>query len=435
MKPDKHRKHAGIHKGIEEKLNLFRRTTFDKEHIINALKNCRDNTVTRFASYTDPKIYSGARNGKSLDRDWFVYFQKRNAEGKMIRHRIKGGINEFKSIAERNKVAKALQQAYKRLLDNDYDPDGNIEDFFKQPTGIEILNLMPVNNALAWALDKRRTNILLKSYNDRINTLKYITSAIASCNFAHIAIKDFKKYHLKEALDYLRKTRPMSATRFNAYIECTKTLFNTLVDWDVIEFSIAQSVKYLKEEEPTTHIALTPEEIKQVADHLRPRYFEFYVYCKIIFRTGIRPLEIMHLKPGSFDFGRGEISLAPINTKTRKSRLVPMDDDLAQDILSLISSCSPDMYVFGMDLKPSLKMWHRNRVSELWNVLIRKGLKINKTMYALKHSGADARLRAGNTLEDVQHSFGHGSKSMTQIYARAEKGLSIQRLKQIIPEF
>jgi integrase len=294
---------------------------------------------------------------------------------------------------------------------------------------------MPINNALVWALDKRRTEIALRTYNDRVNTLKFITQAISACKFDMIAVRDLKKYHLKEALEKVYSTRDISPTRCNSILECAKMLFNVLVDWDVLEFSIATRIKYLKEHEPTKHLPLTGEELKRVADHLKQTNYPFYVYCKILFRTGIRPLEILSLTPESFDFVRGEIFIRPADSKTKKSRYVPLDNDLKSDIQGIINSCSLQDFLFSAGLTPGPKQWHRNRVSKLWDEIVRKGLKINKTLYSLKHTGADARLVAGNRLEDVQHTFGHGSKAMTQIYARVEKGLIIDRLKEIIPEF
>lgn len=372
--------------------------------------------------YKPAKIYKG--------KAWFVYYSYMDPlTGKFTRFIFKKNINRIKDLRDRYAEAMKIRDAINESLKS-----GELNPFNPKEPESE-LSSMPLITALEWAFEKRKPSWALQSVNGRRSVLNHLSAAIVASN-KNLPLKDVKKIHVKLILEQAKKERDLSNTRFNAYLETFSTLMAELEEWELIEFNPAAKIKRLQKEAPTTHTPLTSDELLQVAEHLKKECYPLYVFTKIIFRAGVRPDEILELKYGQVH--NGFIQLEPSTPTTKKKRrLVPIDADLQADIEKI--NVLPGEYYFSskQTLSPGPTRLHRNRVSEMWLALIKEGLGIDKTMYSLKATGADARLKAGNKIEDVQFLFGHSATETTRIYDKhdRERLMAEDRLRLIIPEY
>jgi site-specific recombinase XerD len=80
-------------------------------------------------------------------------------------------------------------------------------------------------------------------------------------------------------------------------------------------------------------------------------------------------------------------------------------------------------------------MYHPNTPTHWWKQMVIDGLGIDCKMYSLKHKGADDKIEAGIELDALRNLYGHKSKQMTEIYARAVKGKYKQNIIDQAPVF
>ena len=85
--------------------------------------------------------------------------------------------------------------------------------------------------------------------------------------------------------------------------------------------------------------------------------------------------------------------------------------------------------------KPSFTQVKRDTATKLWNKIVIKGMKIEKYMYAMKHTGADDKILAGISLDALRDMYGHTSKLMTEKYARKVKDIYREQIVMNSPSF
>lgn len=130
--------------------------------------------------------------------------------------------------------------------------------------------------------------------------------------------------------------------------------------------------------------------------------------------------------------------------KTSIKRIVPIDEYIYDFLLSKdLSLLNKDFYLFGTnrpyknkgvsnetDLIPAAEPLSRKTVSKWWQRKVEIPLGIDVKLYSFKHLTANKRLEAGQSLDDVQHLFGHTNKAMTRVYATHLTNIYVDRLKQ-----
>lgn len=375
--------------------------------------------------YKLAKIYKG--------KYWNVYYSYINPDtGKFKRFQEKGSLNQIKNLKERNALAREMQKAINELLMAGFNPFEQEQKLNTGSSQPDISNLLLIS-ALDFAYEKKLPSWTGSTPNDRRSVLKQVKISIEATG-NNIAVKKIELAHIKAILTHAKESRKLTNLRYNAYRETISTLLGELIQWGALKYNPVDYLPTLPKEDTFTHEPLTIEELRRVGEHLREKFFNFYVFCKILFRTGTRPDEILSIKGAHVKNGYIELHPVIANSK-KKPRIVPIDDDLQADIEYI--AYQPEQFIFSKNLLPGETKLHRNRVSEIWQREVKKLLGINKTLYSLKPTGADVRLSMGNTMDDVQLTFGHSTKTMTRIYDKhnREKQLSQQRLKQIKPEF
>ena len=88
-----------------------------------------------------------------------------------------------------------------------------------------------------------------------------------------------------------------------------------------------------------------------------------------------------------------------------------------------------DFYLFGsfrtagkgnsgpkLDFIPGPTHINRDTATRRWETIVKIGLEINMTMYAMKKHGANMKLSSGISLEAISEQFGHTKLETTKIY-------------------
>jgi integrase len=383
--------------------------------------------------YTTPKIVKY----DDLTKAWFVYFRYNK---KLFR--FKYGINYIQNYKQRLLEAQALQSALLEKLKQGWNPD--LPDIYNQ------INNYTLIEALDFALDKKKSVLAKKSIADYSCTLNFIKTAISALFLENIQINEVKRIHIKTILDKIKEQRCSTNNSYNKYLTHFGAILSELIQYDIIEFNPADKIKHLPIEESIFHKPASLKDIEIIKKELYTKDHNFYNFVSVIFHLGIRPDEILQIKLSMIDFENEIITLIPKNTKGRKKyRILPINRHLMSYFEKLELSDQPkDFYLFGSfrhpgkgNVGPKLDFISGptrikvDTATRRWESIVKIGLKINMTMYAMKKHGANMKLSSGISLEAISEQFGHSKVETTKIYTTMLNEINRNEVLLKSPEF
>lgn len=382
--------------------------------------------------YKLAEIYFGKKNGKDIEKPWYVYYSYLNPEtGKFKVFQEKKGINRFKTIKERTEEAKKLRDAINLDLKEGFNPFSS--------TQTNILNQQSFVQALDYALEKKKMYRIERTYIEYKSQLKFIKLAIEECGFSELPILEIKRAHIKQVLYKIIQTK--SINTYNKYLLTLKSLFSVLVDDEIIEASPVHGIKMEKKAETEGFKSFDADHKKQIKELLYKDCFAFGLIGELIYETGIRPNEILNLKWQDIDHQELTIIVTAASSKNSKIRVVPIKERISEMLKKLyLDNNSPnlDWFLFGEhhSLSSGPNRFNRNRLSERWRrVLDSANLPPEYKLYGLKHTGADDKIMAGVDLEYLKDLYGHHSTKMTRIYAKKIKEKGADVIRRSAPDF
>ena len=376
-------------------------------------------------SSTTPKLC------KSSAR-WYVYFY---VNGKQKRYT--GNINRISNLKEREREAKILVKYFKDKIASGW------------LTGTQTIEVnYTLIDALNFALEKKKEFISHKTFLDYRNSLVFVGQAIKDINLGHLYVKDARRLHVKLIMERMKKNRKWSSKAYNKNLGYLSAIFTELMQWDIIENNPCYKIKRLKEEYSIANRPATKEEIIRIKSYLQKKHLGFYRYIVTIYHTGIRPVELTRLRVGMVDLQNQTITMPASITKGRKKqRVVPINQHLLKEYKEMnISGSKDEDYLFGripctptnrerIDFLPSSGMLKRDTAGRYWNQLVKKDLNIDVNLYAMKHTGANAKILAGIDLEALAELYGHQSELMTKRYATVIKEVNRRLIIEKSPDF
>lgn len=162
----------------------------------------------------------------------------------------------------------------------------------------------------------------------RINGQKSIESALNSVNMLKPHFSGRKAICISTDLinKYVdkRRNKGMKNATINRELSALKRMFNLGAQQDPPKVLRVPYISKLKEDNVREGFFSTDEFLALRAalpEHLRP-------VVTLGFYTGMRKAEILGLRWGQMDFSEGVIRLSQKDTKTRKARIIPMNDEV-----------------------------------------------------------------------------------------------------------
>jgi len=146
-------------------------------------------------------------------------------------------------------------------------------------------------------------------------------------HLSQISLLLIEKYRLE------RKAK-VSESTINRELACLKTILSVAIDWNKLVASFPlKKIELTKENNTRTRVLSPGEETRLMAEatpHLRPM-------ITLALNTGMRLGEILKLRREHVNFTTRMITIPAENSKSKKSRLVPMKDE----VLDLIRGLAP----------------------------------------------------------------------------------------------
>lgn len=368
--------------------------------------------------YSIPKVVKY----DDLSKSWFVYFRYNK-----ILFRYKYGINYITDLKKREKEANLLRDALHQKLKEGWDP--TLPEVIQEQTNLSFAE------ALDFAMEKKKPNLGCKTISGYNGTVRFMKAAIEKLDFGNLPITDVKRIHIKLLVEKAKEQRKWSNNAYNKHLNHLKAILSELIQWDLIESNPAHNIKNLPVSESDANQPASVDDIEKIKKELESKHFDFWVFCLTIFHTGIRPEEITKMTLGMIDLKNNEIILPAEITKTKRKRIVPINQHLKSYYKQMEFEKLPkEYYLFGSyreagkgnigkfkDFIPGPTKINRDTATKRWEKIVKKELGINMNLYAMKHLGADRKILAGLEIDSLRELYGHTSHLMTEKYARAIK--------------
>lgn len=286
---------------------------------------------------------------------------------------------------------------------------------------LQVLQELTLSTALDRALLFKKPHLSKFSYYDYAGCVRFIKAAAGVCGLLDLPIKQIERKDIRLIMATAKEQRNWTANARNKYLTILKSLFTVMVDEiECIKFNCVHGIKNEPAGKTIGYRRLTQNEKDRICEHLivvAPDYFE---YLMPIYDLGTRRKETLLLKVSDINLSRREIIVRDEVAKTNAARIIPITDTIMEILLRReIYKLPSNWFIFSNDkFRPGPLPYHPNVPTQWWEKLVQKDLGIDCKMYALKHSGADAKILAGTPLQALQTMYGHKSSLMTEIYAK-----------------
>lgn len=378
---------------------------------------------------------AGASSLKLKWRVQFYYYDPYNSDPKKRKKYflIKGGINTFKTPAERRQAASFLLKEIKDMLLSGY----NFITGQKADTeNKEVQPHTPFLEALWWSQKQMAEGTTKQNI---ASGLRRIEKAANALRFNHITIQEIKRKHFKKILDECGKQRdekgkplPWTACTYNHYRAYLMMLIPALLDEEIIDNDPISTIKKKIEEEKYRDV-LTPNQRQIVNDHFYSAMPHYWRFLHIFFHSGARVLELLKMKPEDVDIEAGIFKVWVRKGKKIREDARPIKDivkDLWIEVLREANTTNQP-YLFGPHLKPGARSCTRDWVTRIWMQEVKTKLGIEIDLYSLKHLNLDETAKLLD-LQKAATMAGHTSTVVTmKYYAYNEKQRELERLQKV----
>ncbi|MBX2846283.1 MAG: tyrosine-type recombinase/integrase [Saprospiraceae bacterium] len=162
-------------------------------------------------------------------------------------------------------------------------------------------------------------------------------------------------------------------------------------------------------------VVLTLEEVQSIFNNTHN--WKHKMILKLIYACGLRVSELIQLEISAVD-GQAKI-IRIFQAKGRKDRIVPIPEELLQELRLYYKKYRPKKYLFegvGKD-KQNPKPYSATSIRKVLMRAVRRS-KINKrvVVHTLRHSYATHLYEHGIDLRSIQVLLGHNSSKTTEIY-------------------
>ena len=285
----------------------------------------------------------------------------------------------------------------------------HIEDAFTNWLG----NLKEVRNLSDNTLISYKHDV--KSFLEFINT--HTGSEISIKYLNDMKISDFRSF-----LSYLRN-KDISSTSIARIISSLKSFFNYLLNINLIESTVVQSLRTPKQKKSLPRpisSELAIETIKHAQDMEKEKWIGMRnkSILMLLYGCGLRISEALNLNFEDIN----ENDYLIIKGKGNKERMVPLMDYVKNDIENYIHEC-PKNFMKDDPLFVGKRLDRLSpRIIQYVLEKIRHNLSLPETAtpHALRHSFATHLLDSGGDLRTIQELLGHSSLSTTQKYTKVE---------------
>ncbi|MBW1972907.1 MAG: site-specific tyrosine recombinase XerD [Deltaproteobacteria bacterium] len=236
-------------------------------------------------------------------------------------------------------------------------------------------------------------------------------------------IKEVKDLHIINYLHYLSNIgiSPRSRAR---HLSAIRTFFKFLILDKIISLDPCEHISFPKQSKTLPEV-LSYEDVKlllSAPDTSKPLGIRDRCMLELLYATGIRVSELVHLKLNEVNLDMGFVL---VTGKGSKQRMVPLGEESIHWVRRYIKEVRP--LLLNKRIANELFVTKRGKSMTrqgFWKLIKfygnKAGIKKRITPHTLRHSFASHLLAGGADLRSVQIMLGHEDISTTQIYTHIE---------------
>lgn len=378
-----------------------------------------------------------------LKENWYIWYKFHDPEYKYIKKYQYGklvaikGMNVFKNLNDRRSaVMDLIKDELFRLRKEGYNPiTKKNKPVYDLPATSELLQPNTrFNDALNIAFTFLKCTAETK--RDFRSAIYFITKSAEKLDYdmepVHLVTRQHIKRILHNCQNVLRKDgtkKVWSSNQFNHYRKYLSALYSELVEAGAVDVNIIRDIRKEKTHQKLRELITADEQII-ISNHFKTTNPEYHRFLHIFFYSGARPIELLQIKRTDVDLESGYFKVTVNKGRNSREELRPILDVAMPFWVAATDGAEPDDYIFALKLKPGKKKVTTNYVSNIWLMEVKRGLGINKDLYALKATSLDEIARSMD-IQAAADMAGHSTKVITiKHYATGEKRRQAERLKR-----
>ena len=391
--------------------------------------NCR---VGKISVY--PKIWDAKKlPDKVINLIWYIkyYFYDDNLQ-QVKQVVIKSGINEYRTLKEKQDAVRGLLQIEREQLKNGYNP---ITQKFLQVQQADNSVVGP-HTKFVDALQKAQSTLKLEGFTKY--NMKFIVEKVcnAACKVSidgqcitELNIYDVKKRHIRALMNYLSEKNNWSAHSWNNYRAYLMMLFKELSEYDAVETNIPRDISKRKITRKV-RVILSDVERQKVSEYLQKNNPRFWLFLNMFFHSGARISEFFRIKLGDVNLERQALKVTVKKGKQYVEVIKPIKNIAVPYWEEYLRGYkNENLYLMGKGLYPSEKNIRYDQINHRWQ-RVKNNLGIEADFYSLKHLNSD-QVAAELGIRYAQKLNSHTSVNTTKIYAINENVREMELIKNV----
>lgn len=249
-----------------------------------------------------------------------------------------------------------------------------------------------------------------KTHNRNYESLRvYLGKPLQELFDVELDIINDKKYLTKYLSDYQKENNSSNAT-YNRMLSTLKGMFSRAYEFGYIERNNVRDVKLLQ---------VSSSKIRYLDDYETKRFFDNLPnlksiiaqnIIKIAYYTGMRKGEILSLSFDDIDYQANQIALKSSNTKSNKTRSIPIH----KEVMKVIKSINRESGLLFISEVTGKKY---DNIDRSWKQLMKLSEIKNFRFHDLRHNFCSMLVMKDVPIYHVAQLAGHADVKTTQIYA------------------
>lgn len=394
-----------------------------------------------------PKNWNTAK--ALVRKDWKIHYRfydpafKDHPKLKKGKQVIFRGMNEFKTLEERQEITAALVEQEKYRLDElGYNP---ITDLFMAtavktpPADCVIMDIgpnTPFIKALYDALPRlevvHEVRIDIKSVIGGVEIVsRQLYDQQRGLRYIDLQVCQVSRKHIKNILDLCAKTRKRwSAKRHNMYKCYLSMLFTELLELEAVDMNPTRDIPS-KTQTKSQREVYTQAELERIDRHLKVVDYCFWRYFRIFFYSGARTTELFQVRKNrKVNLKEQIFTVRVIKGGQDKEDFRGISNESKDLWMEVWNEAKEGQVLFSRGLRPGDRPIRKDQALRRWKKHVKDsvtGLGINKDFYLLKHTHSDA-IAEKLSLQHAQAADGHTTPVVTMTYTPGEKKRALKRV-------
>lgn len=321
----------------------------------------------------------------SLKEDWYINYRFYDPEFPKPKQRSIRGMNEFKTLHERQTATQKLLENEMHLLQIEcYNPIKNLFMPFIPDNDYLIHPEMPFSEALQKAFELFEG----ESKTDMKSSLKYLQLSIKNMDYHNWPVKDIRRRHLIRILENCEKIKKRegkiwSSNQFNHYRKALLILYKIFVKYETVEANPVKDIEK-KQYAAAPRQILTEEQRQLIDNRLKINNYRFWNFIHLFFHSGARLTEMSRVQGKHVDLENQYVNYLVKKGKDWSWIMRPITDEALPFWQRAMINCSPEQYVFSKGLLPGNKLINSAQYTRRWRVWVKKPIIDEDKKYSPK---------------------------------------------------